>query len=152
MSCYVLSLGQNRVGFQTEQHIKQIAARWRGSQIPQISQMLRRGFVNRTTLHDIPILRATGIFGMPNVLSQRQPTTTINNKRPRLHAANARRRLRKRTAVTAQTRGDCAAMQSPSPQAPRRSICEIRAICETFSPRSYMFNMLFCLKTNAVLS
>ncbi|EGQ12959.1 hypothetical protein HMPREF9136_2214 [Prevotella dentalis DSM 3688] len=39
--CFVLSLGQNGVGFQTEQHIKQIAARWRGSQIPQISQMLR---------------------------------------------------------------------------------------------------------------
>ncbi|MFB9897036.1 hypothetical protein [[Hallella] seregens] len=39
--CFVLSLGQNGVGFQTEQHIKHIAARWRVSQIPQISQMLR---------------------------------------------------------------------------------------------------------------
>ena len=41
--CFVLSLGQNGVGFQTEQHIKHIAARWRVSQMAQISQMLRRG-------------------------------------------------------------------------------------------------------------
>ena len=138
--------------FWTKQHIKHIAARWRGSQIPQISQMLRRGFVNRTTLHDIPIVRATGIFGMPNVLSQRQPTTTINNKRPRLHAANTRRRPRKRTAVTAQTRGDCAAMQSPSPQAPPRSICEICGICEPLHRAAICLICCFVQKTNAVLS